>query len=59
MQVCLAAISDIIGVKPAQGSAVWLLSFGQQNLGDRYPAFVNDFDISLKSIIIRHGPRPK
>ena len=31
-------------------------AFGPQNTADRQPAFVNDLDISLKSIIIRHAP---
>ena len=31
-------------------------AFGFQNPADRHPAFVNDLDISLKSIIIRHAP---
>ena len=32
------------------------VAFGFHNPADRHPAFVNDLDITVKSIIIRHAP---
>ena len=32
------------------------VAFGPQNPADRHPAFVDDLDVVLKNVVIRHSP---